>query len=58
MWNDFQTFLSQVPPGYMWLEGDNSSNSKDSRTFGPVPQGLIQGRLIYKVWPFSDLRTL
>lgn len=48
----------QVPEGHMWLEGDNSSNSRDSRTFGPVPQGLISGRILYKVWPLSDIGAL
>ena len=33
----------------MWLTGDNVDNSVDSRTFGPVPCGLILGRVCYKV---------
>lgn len=44
-----------VPIGHVWLEGDNSSNSTDSRIYGPVPQGLLRGRAICKIWPLSDI---
>ncbi|KAK3910996.1 Mitochondrial inner membrane protease subunit 1 [Frankliniella fusca] len=50
--------FTKVPEGHMWLEGDNSSNSRDSRSFGPVPQGLITGRALYKVWPPSEAKVL
>ncbi|XP_071452624.1 mitochondrial inner membrane protease subunit 1 [Hetaerina americana] len=46
-----------VPRGYVWLEGDNNSNSTDSRDYGPVPQGLIRGRALCKVWPPQDMRV-
>jgi inner membrane protease subunit 1 len=39
----------QVPKGHVWLLGDNIDNSLDSRTYGPVPLGLILGRVCYKV---------
>lgn len=38
-----------VPPGQVWLEGDNPSKSLDSREFGPLPMGLIRGRALCKV---------
>jgi len=44
-----------VPSGQTWLEGDNTDNSWDSRTFGPVPLGLVKGRVIARVWPPSLL---
>lgn len=47
-----------VPRGHVWLEGDNSSNSLDSRSYGPVPQGLIRSRALLKVWPLSDVKVL
>ncbi|KAI8582800.1 hypothetical protein K450DRAFT_224846 [Umbelopsis ramanniana AG] len=40
-----------VPEGHVWLSGDNLSNSNDSRTYGPVPYGLIRGRVFARVWP-------
>uniref|UniRef100_A0A4W5N872 Peptidase S26 domain-containing protein n=1 Tax=Hucho hucho TaxID=62062 RepID=A0A4W5N872_9TELE len=38
-----------VPKGHVWLEGDNLSNSADSRSYGPVPYALIRGRVCLKV---------
>lgn len=40
--------LVRIPLGHVWLAGDNPSNSTDSRSYGPVPIGLIQGRVILK----------
>lgn len=42
-------FVLQVPKGHVWLQGDNSSNSTDSRSYGPVPYALIRSRVFYKV---------
>ncbi|XP_020205772.1 mitochondrial inner membrane protease subunit 1 [Cajanus cajan] len=44
-----------VPKGGVWLEGDNKYNSRDSRTFGPVPYGLIQGKMFWKILPLNDI---
>ncbi|XP_063992408.1 mitochondrial inner membrane protease subunit 1 [Diachasmimorpha longicaudata] len=52
----FTTYL--IPEGHIWLEGDNSSNSADSRQYGPVPQGLVRARAICKVWPPHDITLL
>lgn len=38
-----------VPRGHVWLGGDNLGNSTDSRTYGPVPLGLVQGVIVAKV---------
>jgi signal peptidase I len=35
---------SAVPPGSVYLVGDNPVSSRDSREFGPVPVRLIVGR--------------
>ncbi|RUS21821.1 IMP1 inner mitochondrial membrane peptidase-like protein [Endogone sp. FLAS-F59071] len=40
-----------VPPGHVWLGGDNMSNSTDSRLYGPVPLALVKGRVFARVWP-------
>lgn len=45
----------RIPKGHVWLEGDNPARSLDSREFGPVPIGLIRGRVLCKVWPLSEL---
>ncbi|EEF34285.1 mitochondrial inner membrane protease subunit 2 [Ricinus communis] len=41
----------KVPEGHCWVEGDNLLSSMDSRYFGPVPLGLISGRVTHIVWP-------
>lgn len=38
-----------IPDGYLWLVGDNASMSRDSRTYGPVPVGLVRGKLVASV---------
>ncbi|KAI8366719.1 mitochondrial inner membrane protease subunit 1 [Radiomyces spectabilis] len=43
-----------VPQGHVWVGGDNLSNSNDSRSYGPVPIGLIRGRVFAKVWPTTE----
>lgn len=40
-----------IPPGHVWIQGDNMSNSTDSRDYGPLPYALIRGKVIAKVWP-------
>ena len=42
-----------VPPGHVWLQGDNLWNSTDSRAYGPVPVNLVRGRVVYRVWPLA-----
>lgn len=37
------------------MQGDNIYSSRDSRQFGPVPYGLIQGRAFCKVSATNDL---
>ncbi|GMT18527.1 hypothetical protein PFISCL1PPCAC_9824, partial [Pristionchus fissidentatus] len=45
--------LNRVPLGHIYLRGDNAAVSTDSRHFGPVPRGLLQIRLVLRVWPPS-----
>ncbi len=38
--------------GGWWLESDNpGAGAVDSRSFGPVPPGLIEGRVLLRYWP-------
>jgi signal peptidase I len=48
----------QIPPGQVWVMGDNRSNSKDSRIFGPIDENLIVGRAFVRVWPITSLSLL
>ena len=38
-----------VPKGHVWVEGDNSTCSADSRHFGAVPMALLIGRACWIV---------
>jgi len=40
-----------VPKGHIWVMGDNAAYSRDSRHYGPVSMGLIQGKLYARIWP-------
>jgi len=40
-----------VPPGELFLLGDNRGDSVDSRTFGTVPQADVVGLVAGRVWP-------
>jgi len=47
-----------IPPGYYWVMGDNRTNSRDSRFFGPISKSLIVGRAFVRVWPVTALDLL
>lgn len=36
--------------------GDNRNSSKDSRSFGPVNESYITGRVILRGWPFNRIK--
>lgn len=40
-----------VPLGHVWLAGDNLANSTDSRHYGPVPLGMVRGKVLARAWP-------
>ncbi|XP_057317127.1 mitochondrial inner membrane protease subunit 1-like [Hydractinia symbiolongicarpus] len=44
----------KIPRGHVWLLGDNPDNSTDSREYGPVPLGLMRGRVCFKIWPLNE----
>ncbi len=47
-----------VPPGEVWVMGDNRPDSKDSRYFGPIPESSIVGRAFMRVWPLGRFGLL
>ncbi|MDR0888955.1 MAG: signal peptidase I [Coriobacteriales bacterium] len=50
------TFPYTVPDGYLWVMGDNRTNSADSRYFGAIPVSAVRGHVIMTYWPLSDFK--
>jgi signal peptidase I len=57
-------FDVKVRPGYIWVQGDNRSNSADSRVHlgdpggGQVPADDIVGKVFAVVWPLGHAKTI
>ncbi|MGH3444679.1 MAG: signal peptidase I [Nocardioidaceae bacterium] len=55
-------FDVKVQPGYLWVQGDNRSNSADSRVHlgdpggGQVPVDDVVGKVFAIAWPFGHAR--
>jgi signal peptidase I len=48
----------KIPEGDVWFMGDNRTDSKDSRYFGPVPESKIVGRAFFRLWPVDRIGAL
>ncbi|KAI6913466.1 hypothetical protein KC334_g1409 [Hortaea werneckii] len=43
----------EIPPGHVWVEGDNWRKTRDSNWYGPISKSLIQGKATAVVWPWD-----
>ncbi len=48
----------EIPAGSLWMMGDNRTQSRDSRFFGPIPESDVVGRAFVRLWPPSRLGLL
>lgn len=47
-----------IPPGFLWVMGDNRDNSEDSRVFGEISLQYVKGKAFLRFWPFQRWSTL
>jgi signal peptidase I len=52
------SFPATVPEGEYLVLGDNREVSKDSRTFGFIERCQIEGKAVFRFWPFDKLGGL
>lgn len=51
----YQMPAVNIPPGYVFVLGDNRNDSNDSHVWGPLPQQNIIGKARLRFWPFGRL---
>jgi signal peptidase I len=45
----------RIPDDRFWVMGDTRETAEDSRLFGPIPESVIRGRAVVRIWPASDV---
>ena len=60
LWNESLPFSGNMDPVVLksdecFVLSDDRSNTNDSRTWGPIDIDSIQGRVIFRYWPFNRM---
>jgi len=45
----------KVPPGHLFMMGDNRNNSNDSRFWGPLDRNRVIGKSMFRFWPLNRI---
>jgi len=45
----------EVPEGHVFVMGDNRENSLDSRSFGTISLNSVEGKAVFRIFPFSKM---
>jgi signal peptidase I len=48
----------EIPPGTVFVMGDNRTHSDDSRNYGPIDESQIVGKGLVLIWPPGDMSGL
>lgn len=56
-WEHTMGYPMTVPEGSYFVMGDNREVSRDSRQFGFIDREKIEGRVMMRVYPFSEVRA-
>lgn len=48
----------EVPPGRLFVMGDNREQSHDARCFGPVEETSVVGKAFLRIWPINRIGRL
>ena len=57
----FDIEAKKIPADSVFVMGDNRENSRDStdlETVGPIERKFIIGRAVYRVWPMKDISKI
>lgn len=48
----------RVPEGHIYVLGDNTRSSLDSRYWGAVPDSRLKGKAFIRYWPFNKMKFI